>query len=147
MISFTVPGLPIAQPRQRTRVMAIGGKSIAQNYTPAKHPVNAFKAAVQLAATNAWTSAWRGSLFSCPIVLRLVFLFPRPKALRWKSKPMPRIACVKKPDIDNLIKSFCDALNFVLWADDSQVVSVSVEKWICAGDESPGVLVEIEELY
>jgi Holliday junction resolvase RusA-like endonuclease len=149
MISFTVPGLPIAQPRQRTRVMAIGGKPVAQNYTPAKHPVNAFKAAVQLAAVDAINksaagSVWKGQILSCPIALRLIFVFPRPKALLWKSKPMPRAWCFKKPDADNLIKSVCDALNMLVWRDDAQVVSVSVEKWIGAGDESPGVHVEIE---
>jgi Holliday junction resolvase RusA-like endonuclease len=142
MISFTVPGLPIAQPRQRTRVVAKKGKSFAHNYMPAKHPVNAFKAAVQVVAR----AVFHGPPKHCPFVVRLTFLFPRPKSMIWKTKPMLRSWCRRKPDADNLAKSFCDALNMVLWCDDAQVVCLTVEKGICAGDESPGVFVEIEEL-
>ena len=32
-------------------------------------------------------------------------------------------------DLDNLIKTVCDALNGALWADDSQIVRISAEKY------------------
>ncbi len=51
-IQFIVPAIPIAQPRQRHRVMRIGGRTIAQNYTPKKDPVNQFKATVALVASE-----------------------------------------------------------------------------------------------
>lgn len=34
----------------------------------------------------------------------------------------------KKPDVDNVVKNFLDALNQVAWTDDAQVVSLSVSK-------------------
>ena len=50
--------------------------------------------------------------------------------------------CRSKPDIDNIIKALCDALNGVAYEDDSQVVKIAAEKiW---GDE-PHVWVEIRE--
>ena len=52
MIAFTVPALPVAQPRQRHRVASIGGRMVAQNYTPTKSPANEFKATV-----NIWMGA------------------------------------------------------------------------------------------
>lgn len=33
-----------------------------------------------------------------------------------------------RPDIDNLVKAVTDALNGILWKDDSQIVSLSAEK-------------------
>lgn len=34
----------------------------------------------------------------------------------------------KKPDIDNILKSVCDALNKVAYTDDTQIVKMSIEK-------------------
>lgn len=34
----------------------------------------------------------------------------------------------KKPDGDNVLKSVCDALNKVGWRDDSQIVSMAIDK-------------------
>ena len=35
----------------------------------------------------------------------------------------------KKPDADNIIKSIADALNGIAYADDSQIVQATVNKW------------------
>jgi Holliday junction resolvase RusA-like endonuclease len=34
-----------------------------------------------------------------------------------------------KPDADNYLKGVSDALNKIIWKDDSQIVSATVEKW------------------
>ncbi|WP_276918747.1 RusA family crossover junction endodeoxyribonuclease [Aneurinibacillus aneurinilyticus] len=34
-----------------------------------------------------------------------------------------------KPDADNYLKGISDALNKIIWQDDSQIVSATVEKW------------------
>lgn len=141
-ISFSVPGLPVAQPRQRHRIVAAHGRQFTQNYTPAKAPVNAFKAAVRDAAAR----VYGGPPLQGAIRLHLTFLFPRPKALIWKSRPMSRVPKVSKPDWDNLGKSVCDALTGLLWGDDAQVFCPWVEKWIAAGDEQPRTLVCVEEV-
>ena len=141
-IKFTVPGIPIAQPRQRSRVMNIGGKSMAQNYTPTKAPINTFKAAVQMAASQAFS----GELLTGPVFLRLSFRLDRKKHQTKKRGDNPPLYGNKKPDLDNLMKGVCDALNGVVWRDDSQVVEVCMVKTIAAGSESPGVDVMIDTL-
>ena len=138
MIAFIIPGLPIAQPRQRSAVIA----GHMRNYTPAKHPVNAFKAACVLAAKQVYD----GPPLEGPLCLSLTCVFPRPKALVWKSKPMPRTWHTKKPDADNVAKAVKDALSKIIWRDDCQVVEMHVSKWIASGEEAPHVAVEVEDV-
>lgn len=49
----------------------------------------------------------------------------------------------KKPDIDNIVKIICDALNNVAYKDDTQVVELEVKK---VYGEPERVIVEIEEI-
>lgn len=139
MIRFTVPAIPIAQPRQRHRVMTVNGRPMAMNYTPAKHPVQDFKASVRMA----FAAAYSGPPLEGPVKLVAVFVLPRPKRLIWKSRPMPRVLHIAKPDLDNLEKALKDSLNGLAWRDDSQVCDVEKMKFVAAGDEQPGVTVEI----
>ena len=137
--TFSIPTIPIAQPRQRHRVIENDGKAFAANYTPAKHPVNDFKATVRLAATHGGAR-----LVGEPVSLRAVFVMPRPKSKMWKTKPMPRYCHTSKPDLDNLAKALKDALTGVIWQDDSQVFAMDVRKVVANGEESPRVDVCIE---
>ncbi|MCI0421332.1 MAG: RusA family crossover junction endodeoxyribonuclease [Acidobacteria bacterium] len=139
MIRFSVPAVPIAQPRQRHRVMMSGGRSFAHNFTPTKHPVQAFKATVRLALR----AAYQGSPLEGPLGLSVTFLMPRPGRLRWKKRPMPRQPHATKPDLDNLMKSLKDALNGLAWLDDGQITRVEAVKVYAAGTETPGVQVVI----
>lgn len=50
---------------------------------------------------------------------------------------------IKKPDLDNLIKSILDPLNTIFFNDDKQVVSITAEKFY---GEIPRVDIEIEEI-
>jgi Holliday junction resolvase RusA-like endonuclease len=143
MIAFTVPGIPVAQPRQRHRIIqAHDGRQFVGNYTPAKDPVNSFKAVCRLAASQ----VYQGAPLDEPIELKIVAVFPRPKGKIWKSKPMPREYKGSKPDFDNLGKSICDALNEVVWRDDSLVVDAHIVKCIAAGDEQPHVEIKINPI-
>lgn len=135
MIRFTVPGLPIAQPRQRHTRTGV-------NYTPTAHPVNAFKAAVRLAAQQEWAGR---ALIEGPVAVRILCVFPVPKAMMRKNRCIIRVPCPKKPDVDNLFKSIADALNHVIWVDDSQIVNASISKMYAASAESPHVDLEITE--
>lgn len=142
LIEFTVRCLPVAQPRQRTRIRFAGDKAFGQNYTPAKAPVNAFKASIVQAATEAYS----GAPLEGPICLTIRFVMPRPKAMIWKKRAMPRAWHITKPDLDNLEKALKDALKGVTWRDDAQVCRVSKEKVYASGDECPGVEVAIEDI-
>lgn len=134
-INFRVNCVPVAQPRQRHGIV----NGHVRNYLPKSNPVHAFKAAVQLSAT----SEYSGAPIDEPIRLHIVTVFPRPEYLIWKKKPMPRLPKTSTPDFDNLAKSVCDALNGLLWRDDSLVCHATVEKWIASGSEQPHVYVSI----
>lgn len=139
MIEFTVPAVPVAQPRPRAT--AINGQ--ARMYeAKASHPIHSFKATVRHAAAQ----AYRGPQLMGPLVVWMTFVFPRPKNRIWKTRPMPSEPHAKKPDIDNCVKSVLDALNGVLFADDSQVCNCNVVKRIASGDEQPHVAVTITPL-
>ena len=141
-ITFIVPGLPVAQPRQRTRIVAAGGRVFGQNYLPKTDPVNAFKAAVRLAAQ----AAYSGPPLTVPLAVSFRFYFPRPKAMTWKKREMPRAPKPGKPDLDNLFKSCADALTGLLFTDDALIASARVDKWIAAGDEQPRTVITVEEI-
>lgn len=139
IIQFTVPCVPIAQPRQRHRIVNAGGRTFSSNYTPKRDPVNAFKATIQMAAQQ----AYQGPPLEGPVALTLCFVFPRPKCLCWKKRAMPRVWHISKPDLDNVVKAVKDSLKSTVWRDDAQVCRLTVEKWIAAGNEQPSVTVEI----
>ena len=61
--------------------------------------------------------------FEGPVHLGLLVTFSKPK-----SAPKKRTHPVVKPDIDNVMKLFCDAANGILWNDDSQICSASLCK-------------------
>lgn len=142
-IQFTIPAVPVAEPRKRSRVVRANGKSLVSHYTPTTHPVNAFKSSASKAATE--TIGSLGPLTG-PLKIEIVFVLPRTAGQIWKTKPMPRIWHSKKPDFDNLEKSVCDALKGIVWLDDSQVCCTSVCKVIAAGDELPHVEFACEQL-
>lgn len=140
---FFVPGIPVGQPRQRHGVAFAGGKAFARNYIPSKHPIHDFKAAVKLAAMRCEEpKIGEGE----PVSVSLLVLKPRPKGKTWKTKPMPREHSPGKPDFDNIAKAVCDALNGVVWHDDSQVCHAVVTKMLAAGDEPCGVHITIEAI-
>lgn len=133
MIRFTVPGVPVAQPR--VKATAIGGH--ARVYTP--KTADAFKASVALA----FQSAYQGPPLDGPVRVQMEFLMPRPKAMIWKTRPMDTEPHAKRPDIDNLIKAAGDSLLGLAWIDDCQICELAASKRIAAGDEQPGVFIEI----
>jgi Holliday junction resolvase RusA-like endonuclease len=149
-IAFIVPAIPVAQPRQRHRIINANGKTFAQNYTPTKAPVNAFKAACQMAAQQ----AYQGPPLSGPLVASIVFVMPRTEGKpSWLKKDSPWFSAWKsgervphagsKNDRDNLMKSVQDALNKLLFVDDGMIYAGPVEKWLAAHNEQPHVEITI----
>lgn len=141
--SFVVPGIPVAQPRQRHRIMQSGGRAFVGNYTPTKSPVNEFKAAVRMA----WSQTHGGAPLKGPLGMLLVFVMPRPKSMQWKKRPMPRDwYAVSKNDWDNLGKSVSDALFGLAYSDDGQIAMAQVKRVIASGDEAPHTQVTLMRL-
>jgi len=142
MLVFTIDSPPIAQPRQRQRVIKVNGKHTATNYLPASHPVNGFKAIARAACRQAYD----GAPLTGPVSVGFEFVFARPKAITYKTKPMLSRPHYGKPDCDNLMKSVLDALNGVLWADDAQVCEWFGFKRIGDGYEKPRVILTVREI-
>jgi len=141
-ITLTIPGVPIAQPRQRHRTYQVGQRTCTANYTPARHPVQQWKAAVAVA----WSEEVDGAPLEGPLHLGVQFVLPRPKRLLTKRWRDLLVWHDKKPDCDNLLKAVKDALNNLAWRDDSQVCQVYVEKRYAAADEMPHAVVEVREV-
>ena len=118
IVSFTVNANPLAQPRPKARSIGVG----IQIYTPNSIKNKAYKACVLDAFKATDTDSMVG-----PLKLTVLFYIKRagnmtgPKyaELDWRTS---------KPDADNLVKAVMDALNEEAWHDDSQVVSLHVEK-------------------
>lgn len=151
MIQFTVPCIPVAQPRPRA-TLAHGGKGARmhevthiKNPTTGErkpHPIAAFKASMRHESALAYS----GAPLAGALLVRFVFVMPRPSSMRWSKRPMPRAWHTKKPDAENIAKAALDALTGLLWIDDAQVVQLAITKVIASGNEQPSVSVEVEEL-
>ena len=115
---------------------------MATNYTPTKHPVTVFKAACKIASH----AAYSGPPLNGPLLASLTFVMPRPQSMIWKTKPMPRVPCLKKPDLDNLTKAVLDAMIGLAIVDDAMIFSLHLEKWIASGDEQPHVEVIVRTI-
>jgi Holliday junction resolvase RusA-like endonuclease len=48
-----------------------------------------------------------------------------------------------RPDTDNYIKSVQDALNGIVWKDDSQVVALIADKWY---SDKPRIEIDVREV-
>ena len=137
-IEFLVLGEPIAQPRPRVGLR----NGVPRVYKDASHPVHAWREQVRLVAR----STYHGMPLEGPLAVYLSFLMPRPKAMQWKRRAMPRVPHTVKPDADNLAKASLDSLLGVVMQDDSQIAVLHVTKWIAGGDEKPGLYAIVEPL-
>lgn len=81
-----------------------------------------------------------------PLKVTIIAYYPIVKSTNRKKKQQmleDLMFPTKKPDIDNIAKSILDALNKLAYRDDTQVVTLHMEKHYA---EDPRVEVEIEEI-
>lgn len=124
-------------PKGRPRFSKVGG--FVRSYTPKK--TSDYETQVKAIAQSVMSR----EPLETPLAAFLYFRLPIPK-----SYPKKRIqACleglerpIKKPDLDNLAKSVLDALNGVVYKDDSQLVSLHITK---VYDHNPGVDIMVRE--
>ena len=136
MVTFKVDADPVG--KQRARYAKRG--NFVQTYTPDK--TRNYEALIKEAATEAMGNS---EILETPVNLYLYIRAPIPKSL-----PKKRIeAClngsekpIKKPDASNVLKSIEDAMNGVVYKDDSQIVNIHVTK---VYSSVPGVDVCIKE--
>jgi Holliday junction resolvase RusA-like endonuclease len=121
-----------ARPRFNTRT--------GNAYTPTKTHKYEFAIRERWQHKYGLVKPWRG-----PVSIEVRFLMPRPQAIVWKTKPMPRSPHAKRPDLDNLLKAVTDALNGVAYVDDAQVFKITATKAYAAGNEPPSIWIGLWE--
>ena len=112
---ITIPQTPIPQPRHR--VLKNGF-----SFDPAKEKKNFVR--MQMMETIDFK-------LNQPIEITMLFYMPIPKATSKKKKALMienKIPHTKKPDIDNIIKFYMDAMTGVVIYDDNQIHSLTAKK-------------------
>lgn len=130
VISFTVYGNPMGKQRARTLKTGI-------SYTP-KETVN-YETLVKLA----YGQLENKHFFDGQIWISIIADYPIPKSTskaKFEKMESGAIRPTKKPDTDNIAKIICDSLNGIAYRDDSQVVTMFVEKYYSI---EPKVMVRI----
>lgn len=124
-----VPGPPIGKGRPRASTR--GGH--VRLYTPPR------TAAWEGRASVVFRDAWAGQEpLEEDVEVQVLALFPRPKRMIWKRKPMPRERYTGKPDASNVLKATEDALEKAgVYRDDKQIWRATVVCMYCSGNESP----------
>lgn len=136
-IHFTVPGPPKGKARART--VHTGGHTFS--YTPEGTVLYE-----NLVKTCFYQT--KAQPFNADEELRanIIAYYPIAKSASKKKRQQMLAGLIwptKKPDLDNVIKSILDALNKVAYHDDTQIVSLSVEKFY---SDSPRVEVAISSI-
>ena len=122
---FTIPGKP--QGKARARTFYNPGRGRSQSITPEKTVLyeNLIKNCYEAASS---TERWFNKE---PLRMCIKAYFDIPKSVSKKQREEMISAertPTKKPDADNIAKVICDALNGVAYKDDTQVVSLYIEK-------------------
>lgn len=133
VIEFTIYGEPVAQ--GRPRFSSHGGFTRA--YDPKKS--KDFKNYVKLVASEFAPQ----KLLEGPLLLEVKVYKPSLKSFSKKKAAAAErgeLRPVTKPDVDNYVKGIKDGLNQVIWKDDSQIVSLLVQKFY---SEKPRVEVKV----
>jgi Holliday junction resolvase RusA-like endonuclease len=119
VISITIPGKPVAKARPFVTKAGV-------TFTP-KKTAN-WEAYAKLSASQAMQG--RPATDRPVKVAIAAFYIPAASWPKWKREKADagEIAHTAKPDIDNIAKACKDALNGVVWMDDSQVIRLECTK-------------------
>lgn len=133
MIRFIVPGQAV--PQQRTGRTVINGRIVS--YDPQKS--RDFKQLVRMVAYQHAPQ----QLLDGPLIVTIDVIKDIPKSYSAKRRQAAiegKIRPTSKPDNTNYAKGIEDALNKVIWNDDSSIVTLVVRKWY---GERPRTIVHV----
>ena len=139
LVRVELPGPPRGKGRPRFRIVTPRFKpQFVQVYTPPE--------TVEYERALAWKAkaAMRGrEPFEGPLAVRMFAMMPIAPSWPQREKDAA-VAGIKipqgKPDIDNIAKAGLDALNGIVWRDDTQIARALIVKEY---GESPGVIIEV----
>lgn len=121
-IVFQLPGAP--QGKGRPRAARRG--NFVTLYTPAE--TRSYEGMIRLAAERAMA----GRLpIEGPVIIMMAAVFDIPKGFSKKRRAAALEGAefpAKKPDLDNIVKIWTDAMNGVIFKDDCQIVSTRCSK-------------------
>ncbi|WP_153905122.1 RusA family crossover junction endodeoxyribonuclease, partial [Acinetobacter baumannii] len=86
------------------------------------------------------------ALLEGPLLLKIGIYRSIPKSFSKKKTVQAEareIRPTSKPDVDNYVKGIKDALNKVIWKDDSQIVSIVAEKFY---SQKPRIEVKVQAM-
>ena len=122
MLTYMVEGNPIGKGRPK---FARRGNFVSA-YTPTK--TRDYETVIKDAAQKAMGS---NELLETPVTVAIYITVPIPQSYSKKRSE----AClngsekpIKKPDIDNIAKCFLDAMNEIVYKDDTQVLTLHITK-------------------
>lgn len=133
IVSFTVPGQPVA--KGRARISTFGGQ--VRSYTPEK--TRRYENQVSAYAAEAMRNM---PLMGGPVevVVQAFMMVPASWSLKKRLSAIAgQIKPVTKPDLDNIVKAL-DGINGVIVVDDSQIVKLTATKQYA---ETPQLLVTV----
>lgn len=147
IVSFTIPGEPVAKGRARSiplmrngkPVIGSGGRPIVTHHTPEK--TARYENLVKLAAQQAMQgrAPAEGAL---QLTVRAFFTIPASWSQRKRAAAVGQ-PVTKRPDLDNVVKAIKDGCNAVIWADDCQCAFLCASKVYA---DQPRVEVTVEAL-
>jgi Holliday junction resolvase RusA-like endonuclease len=122
MVTYMVEGNPVGKGRPK---FARRGNFVSA-YTPTK--TRDYESVIKDAAQKAMGS---NELLETPVTVAIYITVPIPQSYSKKRSE----AClngfekpIKKPDIDNIAKCFLDAMNEIVYKDDTQVLTLHITK-------------------
>lgn len=135
MYEFEIPGEIVGKARPRMNTYT--GKA----YTPTKTKNYEYQVKQWFKFTH---PGFETILSSVRLTILAYFEIPKSTSKKKREQMLRNeIRPTKKPDIDNITKIILDALNKFVYKDDTQVVSLIVDKYYA---ETPKVVVKIEEV-
>lgn len=134
-VDFFVPGQP--QGKGRAKVTTRG--RYAHAYTPAK--TVAYEDLIKTFFYNNDCQHLNGML---KLTVKAFYKIPQSFSRKKRNDALNgNLAPLTKPDVDNILKVVCDALNGIAYEDDKQIVYQEIYKYY---DEVPRLQIEIKEV-
>ena len=138
-LTITVDGVPVAKGRAKSSYV----NGHVMHYTPAK--TRNYENWVRMCGVQAMNLAGRSTMEDA-LDLTVIAHVPIPSSWSGKRQRMAaagEIKPTKRPDLDNFLKAAKDALNGIVWRDDSQIVNLSARK---VYGEHPKLVITVEPI-